>query len=231
MSGGHSRRPPAPASSRPRSRRLLGFGYDPETNGHHFAVVTETDGRRTIVERFPLEEDGEVHEIPKATLSAYLWERIANDAAQEFNGRLRAGGLRAGTWSTPETLLAPHFGKELTLLAWAVEAQEADPTPIPQMIANWRGLAPEERWWFYTTINATSTVAASGQGRGWRKAIKIAFAENPTELPPSALLVGPVPERRRGARRGRSTASTTSRNEESVTQGRLRLWDEEGDKR
>ena len=58
------------------------------------------------------------------------------------------------------------------------------------MIANWRGLAPEERWWFYTTINATRHGHTEhGNDRGWRKAIKIAFAENPIQLPPSALLV------------------------------------------
>lgn len=232
MSSEQGRRSPAPGSTGARSRRILGFGYDPETNGHHFVVVAERDGQRTIVERFP-SEDGELHEFPKVTLSAYLWERIASDAAQEFNRRLRAAGLRAGTWNKAETVLAPHFGKELTLLAWAVEAQDADPTPIPMIIANWRGLSPEERWWFYTTINATSALPGHGRDRGWRKAIKIAFAENPVELPPSALLVGPMPHRPDRPSRGRGPApgSAVPAKKEHATQGRLWPGDMEDEAR
>src|SRR5260370_28220126 len=49
------------------------------------------------------------------------------------------------------------------------------------MLANWMGLAPEERWWLYTTVNATSGHPEHGRDRGWRKAIKIALAENPSE--------------------------------------------------
>lgn len=63
------------------------------------------------------------------------------------------------------------------MLAWAVE--DADPTLLPAMIANWLGLASEERWWLYTTINATNGHPDHGRDRGWRKAIKIAVAENP----------------------------------------------------
>ena len=81
--------------------------------------------------------------------------------------------------------MAPYFGKELTLLAWAIE--DADPTLIPSMVANWLGLAPEERWWLYTTINATSGHPEHGRDRGWRKAIKIAFAENPAGAPADTL--------------------------------------------
>jgi len=54
-----------------------------------------------------------------------------------------------------------------------------DESLIPNVIANWTGLEPEERWWLYTTVNATFTKAEAGKNRGWRKAIKIAFSENP----------------------------------------------------
>ncbi len=87
----------------------------------------------------------------KASLDAYRWTRIAPTVAEVFNAELRAKGLPTANWG-PESPLAPHLGKELTLLAWAVE--DADPTLLPAMIANWLGLAPEERWWLYTTINA-----------------------------------------------------------------------------
>ncbi len=122
----------------------------------------------------------------KAILERFRWQRIAEPARREFNLRLREAGLPPGQWRAGEALLAPHFGKELTLLAWAVE--DDDGTLIPSMIANWSGLAPEERWWLYTTVNATSLHAEHGHDRGWRKAIKIAFAENPSAGSPATFM-------------------------------------------
>lgn len=177
------------------ARATVGFGFDPEQSPHHFAVVRDGTGMIIVTERFAwgeaAGEESQAAPNPKAILDGYRWERIADAAAEVFNQRLRQEELKAASWGR-ETPLAPHFGKELTLLAWAVE--DADPTVISMMIANWSGLAPEERWWLYTTINATSGHPEHGRDRGWRKAIKIAFAENPTGgMPPSALLVGPMP--------------------------------------
>jgi len=189
-----------------KSRNTLGFGFDPAQSPHHFAVVVERgEGGVTIEERFvwgDAEDDSEVAPAAsaKAVLDAYRWARIAPTAAETFNARLRAAELATATW-TAETVLPPHLGKELTLLFWAVE--DADPTLLPVMLANWVGLAPEERWWLYTTINATSGHPEHGRDRGWRKAIKIAFAENPIEsAAPSALLAEvAAPVARRPVRR------------------------------
>jgi len=175
------------------ARATVGFGFDPGQSPHHFAVETQrATGTVTIMERFAWGEPAEADEpappppSPKAILDAYRWARVAPAASDAFNSRLRVAGLRTADWSA-EAVLAPHLGKELTLLAWAVE--DADPTLIPVMVANWVGLAPEERWWLYTTVNATSGHPEHGRDRGWRKAIKIAFAENPVApASPSALL-------------------------------------------
>ncbi|MCC6456912.1 MAG: DUF3780 domain-containing protein [Caldilineaceae bacterium] len=72
------------------------------------------------------------------------------------------------------------LGKELVMLAWAVE--DADPALIPNTLGNWRGLVPEERWWLYT-----QTAAATGHGqldrnKGWRKALRYALTENPASV-------------------------------------------------
>jgi len=139
-----------------------------------------------VSERFAwtVGDDAEIERTSadKAILDGDRWRRIATTAAEVFNRRLAQAKRRPSAWhSEGETLLAPYFGKELTLLFWAVE--DADPTVIPNMLANWVGLAPEERWWLYTTINATSRYAEHGKDRGWRKAIKIAFAENPASAP------------------------------------------------
>lgn len=188
-------------------RNTIGFGFDPAQSPHHFtAIIGRGTGDVTIVERFAwgdeTNDDALAPEASlKASLDAYRWSRIAPTAAETFNARLRDADLATANWST-EALLAPHLGKELTLLVWAVE--DADPTLLPAMIANWVGLAPEERWWLYTTINATSGHPEHGRDRGWRKAIKIAFAENPIAAAPSSALLaepGAPTSKRRAPRR------------------------------
>ncbi len=190
------------------------FGFDPDVSAHHFVVKAHSDGSVLISEQHGWVEDDAAGATPaaqpKAVLDAYRWGRISERAAQEFNARLRAAGGRAGRWKKGETLLAAHFGKELTLLAWAVE--KVDESLIPAVLLNWAGLAPEERWWLYTTVNATF-VRPEDEPRGWRKAIRIALSENPVDTPVSAFLSSPLPvsaEDRRATRRGRKAASPES---------------------
>ncbi len=106
------------------------------------------------------------------------WEAIAAQAQAVFNERLRSMGLPAGRWAAKgQTPLSRLLGKELVLLAWAIE--DADPGLIPRAIQNWQGLAPEERWWLFTMTNAATGHAITGRDRGWRKAVRYALTENP----------------------------------------------------
>jgi hypothetical protein len=180
-----------------KRRQFIQFGFDPGESAHHFVVIIpEEEGTSVIIEeRFQWNEGGQ--EAPakaaaiKVKLEPYRWSRIAEGARGQFNQRIRAGGHRSVAWKRgKENLLAPHFGKELTLLAWAVE--DIDEGFIPNVIANWTGLEPEERWWLYTTVNATFTKPEVGKDRGWRKAIKIAFSENPVpEVSPERFVEEP----------------------------------------
>ena len=84
----------------------------------------------------------------------------------------------------PPVLLPPGtarhllpFGKELVLLAWAIE--DADPGRVQTAVANWLGLKPEERWWLYTMTNAATGQALAGRNVGWRVAVRYALCENP----------------------------------------------------
>jgi Protein of unknown function (DUF3780) len=183
--------------TKPRPK-TLGFGFDPRLSPYHFVAVLpdDTTGSVVIEERFGYQDDerDDAGQTPrgravKVVIDAYRWSRIAGTVRAQFNRRLRLEGLPNARWLAGEVTLAPHFGKELTLLAWAVE--DADPTLIPNMIANWLGLEPEERWWLYSTVNATSGHPEHGKDRGWRKAIKIAFAENPAGTAPSTFQAPP----------------------------------------
>jgi hypothetical protein len=170
--------------------KVVDFGFEPGRSPYHFAVQTHgAESNVRIEERFAWPEGSAEVRAPllKAVLDPYRWSRIVDPARSEFNRRLHAEELPTARWkASGVTLLAPYLGKELTLLVWAVE--DGDPTLLPNMIANWLGLAPEERWWLYTTINATSGHPEHGRDRGWRKAIKIAFGENPADAPPSTLV-------------------------------------------
>jgi len=71
----------------------------------------------------------------------------------------------------------PLCGWYLIILAWALEY--ADPELAITAVHNWLGLAPEERWWLYTMTNVATGHAINERNKGWRKALRFAFTENP----------------------------------------------------
>ena len=104
--------------------------------------------------------------------------RNSDAVSDEFNRRLRNSKIRTGKWKQAGlTPVCVTLGKELVLLAWAIE--DADPGKIPAAIANWKGLTPEERWWLFTMTNAATGQALRGKSIGWRKAVRFALTENP----------------------------------------------------
>lgn len=171
------------------SREGFGFGFVPAESEHHFVVsiprgeaneveVTEwySYGPQERLAASTVDESARAPRL-KLRISHYKWSLIADEVRVEFNRRLRQAGLKSASWKSGDNFLAAHFGKELLLLLWAIE--DADPGLVRVAVANWEGLVPEERWWLYTTINATSGHPEHGRGKGWRKAIGIAFTENP----------------------------------------------------
>lgn len=168
------------------------FGFDPRESQHHFLVQIPR-GNQANVE---ISEHFEWDELPgssKVTMSLekeegqlrialprVKWDDISNDLAKEFNQRLRRQGQKPGKWKSGENIVGRLFGKELVLLAWAIE--DADRAQIPLAVRNWLGLVPEERWWLYTMAAAATGHFQAGRGRGWRKAVGIALTENPIAL-------------------------------------------------
>lgn len=200
----------APGKAR-RTESAEGFGYQPEREVHHFLVALprSTGGMVQVYEVFEADMAGPALESRnlRVVLDPDRWLKIADALADEFNGRLRTAGLKAGRWKVGHVPLARLFGKELVLLAWGIE--EADPALIPNAVLNWRGLSPEERWWLYT-MTAAQTGHHSQRGRGWRKAVRAALTENPVQGATPTLTSA---ERRREARllaRSRGTAEQPS---------------------
>ena len=171
--------------------QVLGFGFIPEQNEHHFIVTLSNslipESSVTITECFELDcgevaggtiQDDGIHSQLKVELKRYQWDAIAEEIKAEFNRRLRANGVKSGQWKKKGTIPVDRtLGKELVLLAWAIE--DAETTLAYTAIRNWLGLAPEERWWLYTMTNAATGHAKKGKGIGWRKAVRFALTENP----------------------------------------------------
>lgn len=169
-------------------RKTQGFGFIPEESGHHF-LVTIPSGKNNnvcISEHFTWDESQERRNLSfalgneddkmRVVLPRVKWKVIAEAVQEEFNRRLRKNGLAAGKWKTGQTPVSRLLGKELVLLAWAIE--DADPNLIPTAVRNWLGLAPEERWWLFTMTNAATGHAVTGRNKGWRKAVRYALTEN-----------------------------------------------------
>ena len=165
------------------------FGFEPDESPSHFLVhipagsslavefsehLSWDEERVESSSHYGTErEDGQV----RCSLSRAKWNDIAEVIRAEFNARLKKAGRRPGKWRTGYNPVARMLGKELTLLAWAIE--DADPALTGTAIANWQGLAPEERWWLFTMTAAATGHYSLGRNRGWRKAVRFALTENP----------------------------------------------------
>lgn len=170
---------------------VLGFGFIPRENAHHFVVTlpAKKSDPVHITEHFSYDDAearvelsyalGREDNRMRVILPLAKWEGIADPVKAEFNQRLRKQDLPAGQWRKGRVPLSRLFGKELVLLCWAIE--EADPALIPTAIRNWLGLTPEERWWLFTMTNAATGHAIAGRDRGWRKAVRFALTDNPLE--------------------------------------------------
>ena len=178
----------------------IGFGVQPDEDSHYFLVsLPKGDKSDVLISEHMSWPDGGWERKIRATLGPSderlrvilvreKWDTIADVLLEEFNRRLRKAGMKIGKWKSGLIPVCVSFGKELVLLAWAIE--DADPSVIPSAIANWKGLSPEERWWLYTMTNAATGQAVRGKGTGWRKAVRFALTENPLTASVSESRVG-----------------------------------------
>jgi hypothetical protein len=184
--------------------QTIGFGCPNELDPHHF-VVGIPAGRTAevvITEHYGIKTG--IHGNPEIAERCYLprqaWSAISEDVKREFNQRLKEKQLPTSRWSVGENKVERLLGKELLVLAWAVE--QADISVIPNAIRNWVGLKPEERWWLYT-MTAAATGGPDDAGIGWRKALQHALTENPLkDIPPTPSQGTPTPRKRQKPKDG-----------------------------
>lgn len=144
---------------------------------HHFQVVIpkSNTGKVQIIEHLGLQAasaDGSV--IDRVVLDRPRWTAIRSETQRAFNARLAAHDLKSSAWKVGDNPVDRLLGKELCVLAWAVE--QMDEAKIPVAVRNWLALRPEERWWLFS-MTAMSTGGLNDAGKGWRVALKHALGD------------------------------------------------------
>ena len=102
------------------------------------------------------------------------WTAIRSEVQRAFNVRLKEHNLRVSAWKVGDNPVDRLLGKELCVLAWAVE--DMNPEKIPVAVRNWLALRPEERWWLFG-MTAMSTGGVHDSNKGWRLALRHALGD------------------------------------------------------
>jgi hypothetical protein len=171
------RQPPETPEPREAPRPTLGFGVPATSDPHHFKVIIPrlNTARVQIIEYLGLQASGMDHAvIDRVLLERPRWTAIRGEVQRAFNARLAAHGLKTSAWKVGENPVDRLLGKELCVLAWAVEQMEME--KIPVAVRNWLALRPEERWWLFG-MAAMSTGGVGDGGKGWRLALRYALGD------------------------------------------------------
>lgn len=160
-----------------------GFGYHSQESPSYFDVVIGAGPNAivSIYECFALRSshnhETRPEDIFKLELTKERWDKLAPDAAAEFNRRLRAGKKPTGRFTTGHNPVEKLMGKELMVLLWGTEHEE--PEAYPTALCNWLGLLPEERLWLYTMTDVSA--GWPGDRGGWRTALRYILCGNPVD--------------------------------------------------
>jgi hypothetical protein len=160
-----------------QTRPTLGFGVPATSDPHHFKVIIPrgSTAKVQISEYLGLQAlSDEYAVIDRVLLDRQRWSAIRREVQRAFNVRLKERNLNISAWKVGENLVDRLLGKELCVLAWAVEGMAMENIPIA--VRNWLALRPEERWWLFG-MAALSTGGVTDGNRGWRLALRHALGD------------------------------------------------------
>jgi hypothetical protein len=155
----------------------LDFGVPATSDPHHFQVIIPkaSSGNVQISEYLGLQaHSDEFAVIDRVLLERTRWTAIRSEVQRAFNTRLKEHELKTASWKVGENLVDRLLGKELCVLAWAVEGMAME--NIPVAVRNWLALRPEERWWLFG-MAAMSTGRIGDGNKGWRLALRHALGD------------------------------------------------------
>lgn len=155
----------------------LDFGVPATTDPHHFKVniPKANSGKVLIAESLGMQANNDEADIlERVLLERPRWTAIRSEVQRAFNVRLKERNLKTSAWKTGDNMVDRLLGKELCVLAWAVESMAMENIPIA--VRNWLAMRPEERWWLYG-MAAMSTGGLADGHKGWRLALRHALGD------------------------------------------------------
>jgi len=155
----------------------LGFGVPASSDPHHFKVIIPkaNNGKIEIIEHLGMQAQSDERSIiERVVLDRSSWSAIRAEIQRAFNARLKSYDLKTSSWKVGENVVDRLLGKELCVLAWAVESMEV--SNIPVAVRNWLALRQEERWWLFG-MTAMSTGRKDDRDVGWRIALRHALGD------------------------------------------------------
>ena len=165
------------AAATPIVHPTLGFGVPATSNPHHFVVEIPRNntGTVSIVENLGLQSHDQTQSlIARVILERPRWTAIRSEVQRAFNVRLKERNLKTSAWKVGANQVDRLLGKELCVLAWAIEGMDEGLFPIA--VRNWLALRPEERWWLFG-MTAITTGGVNDGGKGWRLALRHALGD------------------------------------------------------
>ena len=168
---------PSKTSKTAVKHAMLGFGVPATSDPHHFKVIIPkaNTGKVQISEYLGLQaQSDEFAVIDRVLLDRPRWTAIRAEVQRTFNARLKNHDVKTSSWKVGENVVDRLLGKELCVLAWAVEGMDME--KIPVAVRNWLALRPEERWWLFG-MTAISTGSINDGEKGWRLALRHALGD------------------------------------------------------
>ena len=152
-----------------------GFGVPNDPLPHQFLVKIPVgrDGSVEVWEDFGAAGVGTTaQKLCRAAVPRDTWRQVAEGMKGHLNRRLKTKDIKRSRFSTGENRIERILGRELCVLAWAIE----DATPDEAAIAftRWSSHRPEELWWLFQQIDRDGGEWDSSK-TGWRLAIRHAF--------------------------------------------------------
>ena len=120
-----------------------------------------------------------------AAIPGVVWKQVAPAVQKELLRGMEPDeqGPKSPTVSPGDNALSPLIARELAVLLWSL-MEDSEGTHLDALLAGWRQLAREERWWLY----ARASNPAQRQGQGWRRALFFALTDPAdTHLAPRLL--------------------------------------------
>jgi len=159
------------------AHRTRGFGVPATSDPHHFVVrIPRGNSAAVLISEHLGMGAGAAPEqiLDRVLLERHRWTAIRAEAQRAFNARLKEHNLATGTWKVGDNPVDRLLGKELCVLAWAIE--RLDPEKISIAVRNWLALRPEERWWLFG-MTAIATGGVQDADKGWRVALRYALGD------------------------------------------------------